>query len=150
MRCLFPLLLTAGVALGTEAPIPQLGDRVPQKAVQFHSQEIMTSPGQLRRYCLFDSGAANWDLGVSEAGRITYVSTKDPRFHTPEEISVGMRYSNVRKRCGRAAYAIRGFAWVVSTSSGWQVAFVRGRGSTGKPLLNSTRVSFIYRSSDGA
>jgi hypothetical protein len=149
-----PLILVCTVAaipsiLAAEPLIPALGDSVPEKALHFNS-EIMTSLAQFRSHYFFDSGAVSWDLGTSEIGRLRFVSTKDSRFHTPENICVGMRYSEVRKRCGTKAYKIDGFAWVVLAPSGWKIAFARGRGMTGKPLLDSAPVSFIYRSNDGA
>jgi hypothetical protein len=149
MRTLILMMLILGCiasADSAEQSVPAVGKALPVGAVEQMKGNyyvfILSSPSQVYRHFVF-SGAVKWDLGVSNEGVVKYVSTKDPRFKTPEGISVGMRYSDVRTR-SKSAIKFPGWAWAIELPSGWSAAFVRGPSMTA-PLLGSTPISFIYR-----
>jgi hypothetical protein len=139
------VVVIASSAHGSEPAAPELGISAPKGSKKLVGNFIVgTRPNRLQEYA-FDSDGMSWRLGVSPDGRVMYVGTGSPIFRTPDDISVGMRYSAVRSRVKRRASIVGDSGWAIALSSGWQAAFARGDGIRVAPLRSSTPVSFIFR-----
>ena len=131
----------------SEPQSPALGGGLPAGAKDLN-EEIMTTSSQTRKHYHWESKGVVWSLGVSDAGRVVYVATKSRKFRTPERISAGTTYAELRTRTRRPVLKIPGFAYFVTLPSGWRAALVRDKEMTSRPLADSTPVSFLYQTSD--
>jgi len=84
-------------------------------------------------------------LGVGGDGLISYVSTNDPSFITPEGARVGMTLQEMPPSVERRVQRSAGWIFYIRLPSGWRVAFLDdGSLPNGAVLPANARVAEIF------
>jgi hypothetical protein len=79
--------------------------------------------------------------------RISAITTRDPRFQTPEGISVGDTLEKVLKISQSELGREPGWAFHVYLKSGWHAAFTQGDSMTEGELAPTAKVKWLFRRS---
>ncbi len=85
-----------------------------------------------------------YKIGVDDE-RIVYISTKDKRFKTKENISLGMTLKAVEKLLQKKAELRIGYAWYIPLASGWNAAFIIPDYNSREPISPTSKVAFFFK-----
>lgn len=90
-------------------------------------------------YVLFND--VEYSVHANNKGRIRYIMTNDPRFHTAEGVKEGTIFREVRK-LSKGEMVREDYGFYLSLASGWKAAF---RTEAKGELLNSATVSWLFK-----
>ena len=145
----FHILLTCTM-LGTQfatpqvthypSPIPRIGDRIPCGPVDSIVYAIASA--QLSHGCKAICGGIPFFLATNDWITISYISTRDSSFSTPDGVRVGQSYERVRWLGGSQIVPEIGWAYYSYLPSGWCAKY------SGFPGGTSTDSRFILAPCD--
>jgi hypothetical protein len=112
-----------------EARLPKLGQKMP--CVPDASKQYAIAQAQLAEGCEAIISDITYFFGTTDHKTIAYISTRDPKFRTPEGIHVGNTLIDVLSVNGGAPIEERGWAFYSILRSGWRAEYPGLPGSGG-------------------
>ena len=101
----------------TSSPIPKIGDPIPCHPVDSIVYPIASA--QLSGGCEAIYGSITFFLATTDGSTISYISTGDSLFSTPDGVKVGVSYKRVRLLGGSRIIEETGWAYYSRLPSGW-------------------------------
>jgi len=86
-----------------------------------------------------------YSVAVDDDNRLIFISTDDPRFQTPEGLSVDSTLEQVLATGARQPIAEKGWAFHTRLPSGWSAAFVSGPGKTDLEPRPTSKVAWFFK-----
>ena len=105
----------------------------------------LVGAAQLLPSCEVTEGGITFLVAADTDAMVRYVSVSDPRFFTPEGITVGSWLGEVLAAGGMQPQAEPGWAFHSELPSGWAAAFVNGPTMTEQPLPRKAQVRWLFR-----
>jgi len=135
----------AAYALALTSIRSLLGRKIPQTfAANPGLYLTMTAGGNFSEAFDFMVNRVSYTLAVDGAGAVTYISTADKGFTSPEGATVGDTYQTVKKLGTSALVCERGWAFYLPLPSGWNAAFVQGYTMTEGDLSDGAKVKWFF------
>ena len=122
---------------------PELGMKLPFK--RRSTSLLMTRSGSLEPAYEVEHEGLEFTVCAYKDMLIHHVSTKDPRFRTPEGIAVEVSLKEVLDVSKGKLVEESGWAFFVSLKSGWNAAFVQGESMTEGELSPDAKVRFLFK-----
>jgi len=91
---------------------------------------IMTSSGSLDKGKDTIVEGIKYTIVENEKGNITFWSTRDKKFKTPEGYVIGNQLKDISKLEKDGIYKQPGFGYFIKLESGWQLGFCEGESCT--------------------
>ena len=138
-------LALAALLLGCAQPVtvPEVGDTFP---ISRGAVEMMTASADAWPYQQITVSGLSYGVAVNkQSGKVAYVDIRDPKFKTPEGLSVGSTLEQVLATGAKAPWGEPGWAYHTQLPSGWSAAFVVGRGMADGPLQPTSKVSWFFK-----
>ena len=112
--CVFPLFALTDL---------ELGSKVPENAVIVEDTLILAAPSQFQKMYKWSDHEANYLLGVDAEGYVQYICVDSLFIKTDEQISIGDKYSEIKKIPSiKIAYWFE-WGYCVELPSGWILQF---------------------------
>jgi len=136
------LFLIGAVGCTQLSTVPKPGDKytLPKK-----SSLLMVGPDNVLPYGTSKVGQVSFDIAINQEDIVIYVGTSDPKFRTPEGLSINSTLEEVRAAGATQPEVEAGWAYHTKLPSGWYVAFVVGSGRTDGPPQPQSRVSWFFK-----
>jgi hypothetical protein len=88
------------------------------------SYYMMTTPSQFDPFFIARVDGVSYEVAFNKGRSITFITTSDTTFKSPEGITVGMHMTEALKIAGADGLStIRGFAYYIPLESGWNAGF---------------------------
>jgi len=114
-------------------------------ATHLPGSKIIVTPSHMDDMYKVTIDGVAFGLGVGGDGLISYVSTNDPSFITPEGARVGMTLQEMPPSVERRVQRSAGWIFYIRLPSGWRVAFLDdGSLPNGAVLPANARVAEIF------
>jgi hypothetical protein len=124
------------------AALPAIGQPLPFQAES--STLTLVAASQMDFSHLVQVGGIVYTVAVDKEGRVSYVSTSDPSFRTPEGLHVGNDVDEVRA-AGGTDFAYEHIAGCSARlPSGWRA----GAEFVAQPLICKSRISWFFKRED--
>ncbi|MBN1253448.1 MAG: hypothetical protein JXA16_15015 [Bacteroidales bacterium] len=133
--------------------LPKIGDRISDSVIQtsknihllVSSAQTYPSTSIYFQECIFDIGFEKFDpenriLG----GKVKYIQTRDSNFRTSEGVKINMTLKELKHIQDNKIIKEPGWAYYMELNSGWKVAFFVDETSTGRELLDSDSIKWIF------
>jgi hypothetical protein len=122
---------------------PKVGDVMP--CAFSESIHYAISSSQFVYGCEYIFNGINYFVGTIDKSHISYISTTDTLFKSPEGIHVGSTHKDVLKKGGSEIMEEIGFAYLSKLPSGWYVSYSGAPGLGSKTQIDSLdKLNIIY------
>jgi hypothetical protein len=122
----------------------ELGVAIPCEADP--TQLFLIAASQMSPGCEAVIDESRFYFAANQGGTVAFISTRDPRFFTPEGVSVGSTLKEVLGAGGNEVIAEPGWGFYSRLPSGWAARFSGVPGVSGAPPnTNSTAVEVFLR-----
>jgi len=123
--------------------VPSLGDRVQCELKE--NGMLIVSSAQIAHTCDVFVNAVTFTLGSTDGEHVSYISVDNPRFRTPEGVSVDSTFDQVMAAGGSAPRPEPGWAFFATLPSGWKAAYSSGQTGTERPPAGGSKVQWLFR-----
>jgi hypothetical protein len=109
---------------------------------------LMTGSGGIQESTDFLFKGIRYVVAVDGEHQVSYIHSDDPRFVTPEGLTVASTLEQVLATGAKTPLKEPGWAYFTRLESGWSAAFClpgQGDSATGAPPTASTKVAFFFR-----
>jgi len=91
--------------------------------------------------------SSKFGIAVGNDNKIIYIMTTDPKYETPENVTMENTLEGLINRFGDNLHAQPGYGWIYNLPSGWNACFVESNKSFGitRPA-NNKRISWLSKS----
>jgi hypothetical protein len=90
-------------------------------------------------------GGITYTIAVNENNRVTFIQSQDPRFKTPEGLSVESTLADVLAAGGRPVLYETGWAQYSELPSGWCAAFYGPLPDLFRPPTANSKVAHFFK-----
>jgi hypothetical protein len=142
MNRLSVLVAILVVGCASDASIPDLGEKLDLPP---NSELLVVAAAQMMPHQEMFLAGIKFEVAANEKHRIAYISTHDPKFRTPEGLTVGSTLAQVLAVGAKTPMAEAGWAYHTQLPSGWSAAFISLPGLTNAPLQPDSKVSWFFK-----
>jgi hypothetical protein len=123
--------------------LPALDDSFPIPESERYS--TMTGSSQTYPYREVWVDGVLYTVASNREGHVAFIATSDPKFRTPEGLSLQSSLEDVTAAGAKPPWAEPGWAYHTKLPSGWEAAFTCGCEMTGCPLKTGQKVDFFFQ-----
>jgi len=142
MKNLLLLLIFASIGCTSPKTLPNLGDRFvfPQDW-----KILAISTGQTAPYNPILINKVKYDVAVDNGNTVIYIGTNDPKFSSPEGLSIGSTLEQVLATGAQYPKEESGWGFHTKLPSGWSVGFSVGHHMTEDALQPDSKVLWFFK-----
>jgi hypothetical protein len=126
--------------------LPQRGDILPD-SIRFTSMDRlqMVSSSTISKATTIAFNSYKFEIAWTNDGIVNYVATYDKSFITPENIRISTTLKEIKEMQDVEIGTMPGWGYFINLESGWNVAFCVDKTCTGREIVDSDSVKWIYK-----
>lgn len=123
-----------------------LGDEIPAEVIENQKATYsMTNASNMAKVYSIENERISFNIQVDDSYIVTYISTNDPDFRTPEGVYLGMTYEQVMGKTSAELKAMRGWGYYLKLPSGWKAVFFIGQSGTDSEPGEESDVTLLFK-----